>query len=370
MKKWQGIIITLFSILTLVMLTAAGCSSEEPTTPDNNDNDNNPPDTEVVDTTSQPDSTGYGTIELVNTVETSDFPSYFAYNDEVLAYASNYRVYIMSLDNPESPAEVGEFPPDYPYTSMIKDIDIYDSILVIALDYPAKKLVFVNVSDPSSPTQISEISLPQTPQGICATQYYVFVGYGTLVNGDIVNYSIPDSPEIIKDLPCAFETADYYNYKLYCTSTNGNVHKVDVTDIENPTVQTANTGKQNLDIAVTPWGFLYIACGVQTGTNTGGFVIYDAEQMGIPEYSENIENYAAKNLDYQDNFVYLLLRPSLGGSDYVMKTYFVYHPDQAISFDEESVGLANCIAATNHYIYVGSRNLTGGGQIYVFHHQY
>ncbi|MCD6530869.1 hypothetical protein J7K99_00310 [bacterium] len=368
MRTWQKIIEGVFVITAIFMLFAAGCSNENPSSPDNTDN--SPPDTEEVDTL-QPDSTDFGTIELIDTIETSDFPAYFTHNDEVLIYASSYRVYIMSLDNPESPSEIAQFPPDYPYTSMIKDIDVHDNTLIIALDYPAKKLVFVDISDPSSPNQISELSLDFSPAGICASEYYVFVGYGTMVNGDIVNYSEPTAPAVIGELPCSFESADYFYYELYCcSSTDDYVYQVDLEDISSPSAQAIHTGKYGLDIKVTPWGNVYVACGVTPATNVGGFAIYSSDNFGIVRYSEDIDGYAATNVDFQDNFVYLLLRSSPGGTDYSVRGYFSYHPDQTTQIFEQTLTSGNCVAATNHYVYVGARSTTSGGVIYVFHHQY
>jgi len=361
-------LIALFGIAMLAAFIAVGCSNEEPAPSPDADN---PADTTVADTT-QPDSTGIGTFELVNTIETPEFPAYFVYNDSLLIYASSYIVKILSLESPDNPEEISQFPPDHPYTSMIKGIALSDTVLIVALDYPVRKLVFVNIADPYSPEQISELPLDNIPQSICASKYYVFVAYGAYSNGDIINYSDREHPCAIGEVPCGFEVADYFNYHLYCTGTNGYVYDVDLNDISSPQiVQTANTGKQNLDISITPWGHLYIACGVRAGSNTGGFIAYDSDQIGFEQYSEDIPGYAAKDVDYQDNFVYLLLRPAPGGTEYLLRVYFSYHLDQTTQAFERTLTYGNCVAATNHYVYVGAMSTTsGGGVIYVFHHQY
>ena len=369
MKMLTRLVVIAFVGVLVFSLATTGCTKDEPSPPPNNTNDNDTTITENGDTT-QPDSTGMGTITLVNTLETAESPSYFAYNDSLLIYASSYIIKIMSLSSPAEPVEISQFPTDYPYTSMIKDIVLKNSILIIALDYPAKKLVFVDVSDPQTPQQIGELTLTFTPQCIDASNNYVFVGYGDFSNGQIIDYSEPTSPEVEASIPCAFSSVAYANNYLYCISSFGTVTRVDLSDITNPTVaQLANTGRQNLDVAVTPWGHLYIACGVETGTNTGGFTAYYVDELGVAAYDEELAGYAAKNVDYDNNFVYLLLRPAPSGSDYLLRTYFAYHLEQITAVSDQSIPYGTCVAALNHYIYVGARS-GSGGNIYVYYHEY
>ncbi|MCD6594160.1 hypothetical protein J7L68_00585 [bacterium] len=365
------IIVLAIAVLILVMMSFIGCSKS--TNGDDNNNDNPPDTTETPDTT-QPDSTGFGTLELVNTVVIDDAPSYFAFGDNILVSASSYRIRFFSLASQESPEEIGIYPTDYPYTNMIKSIVVHDTLLFFTLDYPSRKIMILNITDPTSILLVGEIELVSTPQCIAYGDNMVFVGYGSSVNGSIIDVSNPATPAISGTILAKFGACDYFNHKLYCVNTDDMVYSVDIISQDSAYVeQSANTGGENLDVAVTPWGHLYIARGVQTGTNTGAFIAYDVNQLGLEQYSEQMNGWAVKNVDFENNFVYLLSRPAGGGApmNYDLRIYFAYNLEQVQLAFEDTVIYGNCLGADNRYLYVGARSSTGeGGNIFVYHHEY
>ena len=366
------ILVLAIFILVLAMISFIGCSKS---TNDNDSDDNNPSDTTEVPDTTQPDSTGFGTFDSSNTVSVDDAPSYLEFGENILVSASSYRIRFFSLTDPESPAEIGIYPTDYPYTSMIKSVDVHDTLLFVALDYPLRKIVILDIADPTSVSQLGELELVSTPQCIAYGDNMLFVGYGSSVDGSIVDVSDVSAPLISGSIPVKFSACDYFYRKLYCTNTDEYmVYSIDIISSDSAYVlQSANTGGQNLDISVTPWGHLYIARGVETGTNIGAFIAYDVNQIGLEQYSEEINGWAAKDIDFDNNFVYLLFRSTAGGSpmNYDLRVYFSYHLDQTQLAFEDTVVYGNCLAAENHYIYIGARSSTGeGGNIFIYHHSY
>ncbi|RKZ33594.1 hypothetical protein DRQ33_03925 [bacterium] len=363
--------IIVFSIFMLVigMMILVGCSKS---TDSDKDDNGTPPDTTQPDTT-KPDSTAMGTLQQVYSLDTDEAPSYFDIDSSLLVYASSYRIRIYSVANPEIPQELSVYPPDYPYVNMISDVNLADTLLFFILDNPAKKLIVLNIADPYSPQQIGELEFTNTPQCIGYGNELIFVGYGGSLNGSIVDVSEPTIPVITGTIPCAFSACDYFNHKLYCTNINNMVYEVEVhSPISASVSQSANTGGENLDVAITPWGHLYIARGVQTGTNIGAFIAYYSDQIGLESYSEQINGWSVKNIDYDNNFVYLLLRPAgVSSIYYELRVYFAYHLDQTTLAHQDSIIYANCLVAENNYLYVGTRSTTtSGGNILVFHHQY
>jgi len=361
------VLVILALVVGMIALMVDGCS-------DNNGDDNgngNPPDTTEHPDTTKPDSTGFGTFELINTIDVDDVPTYTAAYENVLVSASNYRIRIFTLDSPEFPDEVGIYPEEYPYSSAIKSIAVYDTLLYIALEN--RKIVVLNIADPASPESIGVVTLLSPPQHIEYGDGMLFVGY-LGINGSIVDISDPTAPALSGTIPVQFDASDYFNDMLYCVNSNDMVYEISIESAESAAIgQSCYTGGANLDVAVTGWGNLYVGRGVQTGFNTGAFYAYDVNQLGIIKYTEEMPGWTVDKVVTENNFVYILGNPSpFGTSDErLLKIYLAYHLDSIQVEHTATVDCCNCLQIHNNYLYAGARDAGGsGGFIYIYHHEY
>lgn len=353
-------------VICIVFLYAAiflfiGCGENE----NNNHNGNGDNDTTEVPDTTKPDSTGFGTMTLVNTISVENVPARAKiYSNLLITSTTNYNIEVFSLADPQNPQKVGE----YSLPAIIMDF-VVTAQKVYAIS--GNRLFVIGISTPSSPQYIGEYSFSSGSASCVAVgSRYAYVGLSTY-SGFILDIVNPEQIRIVGTIPVPFSYCDYFNGMLYCATNSDAVYAIDVTDTNSPHMDaSAGTGGQNLDIAVTPWGYLYIAAGTIPATNNGRFIAFDVRRFGLEMHSETIPGFAAKSLAFQDNFVYLLMRPT-GGIHYPLRTYFAYHIDDMQLAFTDSIIYGNDVAAGNGYVYVAARSSTGsGGAVFVYEHQY
>ncbi len=350
-----------FIILLLIigMTFIVGCSN-----PNDNGDDNNPPDTLSVPDTTQPDSTGVGTITSVNSISIGNSPLYIQKYNDLLIFATfmgGYYVKIFSLTDPENPEQIGSVN----IGNIANAIDVWDNMIFVSV---GNKIEVIDISDPSSPSVVKEFILLEQGVGLAAGDDNLFVGY--MASGSAV-FDISDlaNMQLVGSMTTSFKSGDYFYKKLLCSPANSQyIYYYDVSEPSAPQyIGTGNTGGQDNDIALTPWGFLYAAAGTQVGTNNAVFAAFDVHSISEIAFQDVFTNQDSRRTAYQDNFAYVVFHDDASNTD-IMRAYFTYHLENTYSFYEQSFSNIQDLDAGGGYIYIAS--LDDGGTIYILKHEY
>ncbi len=308
------------------------------------------------------------TFSFVDSVVTESIPARLVVSGDVLVASASYSVALFSLSDPARPQYTSDCPQSF--SAQILSIAADNGVLYVAVDNPYRKVVAFDVSVPTSPQTLGEITLPSSPLGICVSGSHVFVGYGASADGDVIDFSNPAEPQVVASLgqkfSCCFAREGY----LYAASSDGWLYMFDVSTPEAPQLlDYCNTGGQNLDVDVTAGGVVYVAGGVEPGTNNARIVAYSTDELGTEVLSENVPGFSAKSVSTQADFAYMLLRPTTG-PDYELRVYSPT-PEGPELFFADTLVYANDLIARGGYLYVGARSAGGtGGVILVYRHTF
>ncbi len=344
------------AFLFALMCFVAGCSKSQPSQSDGDGREPVP-----------------GTMELVSQVETGAIVGLAEISGDILitttqpgSYGGTYSIRLYSISDPENPSLLATYPSGS-FPSFIMGMDVLGDVLYVTA---FNKLYVIDISNPSSPLQLGEMSFSSQPYCVSVGDGVAFVGFVS-ANGVAVDVSNPSDMNTISDLPVQFTCCDYRGGVLYCAPSTSQIYALDVSTPDNPTItQNGSTGGQNLDIEAADNGLIYVAGGTAEGTNNAVFAVLMADDIDSVVYLDVQENLAAARVARQDHFAYVLMRPQ-GGYDYSLRTYFVYDADSiSLAFDPHSVLSANDVAAGNGYVYVTSRGESDEGLIYIFKHSY
>ncbi len=356
----RNIIYTLTVLLLLFgMAFLVGCSN-----PTDNGNDNNPPDTLAVPDTTQPDSTGVGTITSVNSISLGNSPLYIQkYNDLLIVatFMGGYYIQIFSLADPENPEQISSVN----IGNIVSAMDISNDIIFISV---GNKIKAIDISNPSAPAEAGEYTLLEQGIGLAAGDDNLFIGY--MASGSaIFDVSDPANMQSVGSMPTSFKSGDYFYKKLLYSPANSEyVYYYDVSEPSSPlSVGTGNTGGQDNDIALTPWGFLYVAAGTQTATNNAVFAALDVHSISETAFQDIFTDQDSRRVAFQNNFAYVVFHDDASNTD-IMRAYFTYNLENAYSFYEQSYSNIQDLDAGGGYIYIASRD--SGGRIYVLKHEY
>jgi len=361
MNRRIFIIFTIFMVLLTVWgVFSVGCSNPE----DSNDNENNNPDTLTVPDTTQPDSTGIGTITSINSISIGNSPVYVQKYEDLLIVATfmgGYYIKIFSITDPANPEQISSIN----VGNIVNAMDVCDDRIFVSIGNNVK---VIDISDPSSPSFVGEIFLVEQGIGIAAGDDNLFVGY--MASGSsIYDVSDLDDIQLIGSITTSFKSGDYFYGKFVCSPANsGNLYYYDVSDPANPqNIGSGNSGGQNNDIAITPWGFIYIAAGTQTATNNAVFSAVDVHNISETPFQDIIVNQDCRRVAFQHNFAYAVFHDDFSNND-VMLAYFTYRLESAYSFFQQSYSNIQDIDAGDGYIYIAS--MDDGGTMYILRHEF
>ncbi len=167
--------------------------------------------------------------------------------------ASGGGIWILEGSDPANLVRVGEFrqfpePVQYLY---------YDANTFRLYGFGGGTFAIIDVSDPTHPKQLSEVTLSNPPSDILQSQNYVYFlsrNHGL----EVMDVSDPYDPEFVGYcwLPHATRMALYQNY-LYCENPE-EILVVDVTDPWNPTVVNVCPSEERLAALEVSGSYLFL----------------------------------------------------------------------------------------------------------------